>query len=75
MQKKHVERLARALLGPRAPEVTPDFAATVPWAPTPVDGEIPIWHESSYDLRRGMDMSEEPLETLPGELRDFFPKR
>jgi hypothetical protein len=28
------------------------------------------WHDSSMDLRRGLDTAEVPLDTLPDELRD-----
>lgn len=74
MRKMDLESFARALLGPRRPDAQPEFAATVPWAPAAGEDEVPVWHESSYELRHGMDMSEEPLETLPGELRELFPK-
>ncbi|MDP1790781.1 hypothetical protein [Methylibium sp.] len=33
------------------------------------------WLHSSFDLRRGLDVSEEEIETLPGELQDAFIKR
>ncbi|WP_129450831.1 hypothetical protein [Methylibium sp. Pch-M] len=33
------------------------------------------WLHSSFDLRRGLDVSEEEIETLPGELQDAFTKR
>lgn len=35
----------------------------------------PVWSESSFDLRYGMDMYEQPIDTLPGELRALFPSR
>ena len=54
--------------------VTRDAADDPAFLPTQADEEELIWHESSYELRRGMEMSEEPLETLPGELRELFPK-
>lgn len=33
------------------------------------------WLVSSYELRRGLQVSEEPIDTLPAELRDAFPRR
>lgn len=33
------------------------------------------WLHSSFDLRRGLDVSEEEIDTLPGELQDAFIKR
>ncbi|HEU4460036.1 MAG TPA: hypothetical protein VFR90_13015 [Methylibium sp.] len=39
-----------------------------PAAP-PRDG---IWRESSYELQRGLEVSEEPLDSLPAELIDAF---
>ncbi|WP_428422626.1 hypothetical protein [Methylibium sp.] len=33
------------------------------------------WLHSSFDLRRGLDVSEEEIATLPGELQDAFIKR
>jgi hypothetical protein len=33
------------------------------------------WLHSSFDLRRGLDVSEEEIDTLPGELQDAFTKR
>jgi len=33
------------------------------------------WLHSSFDLRRGLDVSEEAIDTLPGELQDAFTKR
>lgn len=35
----------------------------------PRDG---IWRESSYELQRGLEVSEEPLDSLPAELIDAF---
>jgi hypothetical protein len=74
MRKMDVERFARAVLGPRRPDARAEFAATVASAPTQADEEVQVWHESSFELRHGMDISEAPLETLPGELRELFPK-
>lgn len=34
-----------------------------------------IWRESSYDLQRGLEVSEEPLDSMPAELADAFLKR
>lgn len=73
MRKRDLEGFARAVLGSRRTDA-PEFAETQPWPPQEVSEEPPVWHESSHDLRRGMDMFEEPLETLPGELRELFPK-
>lgn len=74
MRKLDLESFARALLGPRRADAAPEFPATEPWPPTEIGDEPPVWHESSHELRRGMDMHEEPLDTLPGELRELFPK-
>lgn len=38
-------------------------------APAEDDGG---WLASSFDLRRGLRVSEAPLDTLPGELQDAF---
>jgi hypothetical protein len=74
MRKTNAVRVERSLLATRRSEATPEFASTSPWRPLRAEEELPVWHESSFDLRQGMDMSEEPLETLPGELREMFPK-
>ena len=39
--------------------------------------EIPErgWHHSTHELAHGMDVSEEPLDTLPDELLDLFFKK
>lgn len=34
-----------------------------------------IWRESSYELQRGLEVSEEPLDSMPAELIDVFQKR
>lgn len=31
-----------------------------------------VWHQSSFELKRGLDITEQPLDTLPGELRALF---
>jgi hypothetical protein len=47
----------------------------------PVAGQSPAeipergWHHSSHDLVQGVDMSEEPLDTLPDDLFDQFIKK
>jgi hypothetical protein len=33
-----------------------------------------IWRESSFDLQRGLQVTEEPMDSLPGELVDVFRK-
>ncbi len=33
------------------------------------------WHESSYDLRTGLDVSEDDPQTIPGDLFDELFKR
>ena len=43
----------------------------------PPDGK-PVdrwWHESSYDLRRGLDVNDDFGETVPGDLLDELFKR
>jgi hypothetical protein len=39
--------------------------------------EIPErgWHHSTHELVHGMEMSEEPLDTLPDDLFDLFVKK
>lgn len=34
-----------------------------------------IWRQSSFDLQRGLEVSEEPLDSMPAELADVFRKR
>jgi hypothetical protein len=34
-----------------------------------------MWRESSFDLQRGLEVSEEPMESMPAELIDVFCKR
>lgn len=73
MPKLDLDGFARALLGLRQPAVSaaPEFSSTLPWAPSMTDEEAE-WHQSSFDLRRGVEMSEQPLDTLPGELQALF---
>ena len=33
------------------------------------------WKVSSLDLQQGLEVSEEPLDTLPGDLQDVFLNR
>ncbi|HSN33074.1 MAG TPA: hypothetical protein VLU41_10355 [Ideonella sp.] len=40
-------------------------------AADPVEAKDRWWRESSFDLRRGLDVFEK--ETIPGELLDDFP--
>ena len=34
-----------------------------------------MWKQSSFDLLHGLEVSEEPMETMPDELIDAFFKR
>lgn len=34
-----------------------------------------MWRQSSFDLQRGLEVSEEPLDSMPAELADVFRKR
>ncbi len=34
-----------------------------------------IWRQSSFDLQRGLEVSEEPMDSMPAELVDVFRKR
>ncbi|HSV69183.1 MAG TPA: hypothetical protein VLI72_03660 [Methylibium sp.] len=58
--------------GAAEPDRLPDFAETVPMG-LHAGSDEPVWNESSFDLRYGMDMFEQPIDTLPGELRGLFP--
>jgi hypothetical protein len=40
----------------------------------PVVAREGIWRESSYDLQRGLEVSEEPMDSMPAELVDVFRK-
>lgn len=44
--------------------------ARAPGAPSR-DG---IWRESSFELQRGLEVSEQPLDSMPAELIDVFRK-
>jgi hypothetical protein len=35
----------------------------------------PWWRQSSFDLHRGLDVSEDPIDTIPAELLDELFKR
>lgn len=62
--------------GPVAP-ATPANAhprAQAPEAPQEDDTSFG-WHASSLDLRLGCQVSERPMDTLPGELLDSFFRR
>lgn len=51
------------------PKLLPDADDTPP--------EVPErgWHHSTHDLAHGLDMSEQPLDTLPDDLwNEFFKK-
>ena len=56
-----------------APRSEPGLESVIGDLPT----EIPErgWHHSSHELVRGMDLSEEPLDTLPDDLFDHFFKK
>ncbi|MET0210909.1 MAG: hypothetical protein ABW220_17845 [Burkholderiaceae bacterium] len=34
-----------------------------------------IWKQSSFELQRGLEVSEEPLDSMPAELIDVFRNR
>jgi len=72
----HLELLARSLLG-RAGARRPseaEFVDTRPVLGTHGKEEL-IWNESSFDLRSGLELVEQPLDTLPGELRALFDRK
>jgi hypothetical protein len=71
-----LELFARSLLG-RAGARRPSEAEFVDTRPVPgLHGkEELIWNESSFDLRSGLDMTEQPMDTLPGELRAMFGRK
>lgn len=73
MVRLDLESLARALLGQghARRDAVPDFAETQPLSLRAGKDEL-VWHESSFDLSRGLDMTEQPFDTLPGELRALF---
>lgn len=64
-----------AALGQTHPShgATDDFESTQPMGLPSNDAE-PVWHESSFDLRIGLEAVEHPFDTLPGDLRDLFPR-
>ncbi|MES2959824.1 MAG: hypothetical protein V4792_16665 [Pseudomonadota bacterium] len=68
-----LEAFARAVLGTSHArhQDAPDAPATPPLAPRPAKDDL-VWHESSFELSRGLDMTEQPIDTLPGELRALF---
>jgi hypothetical protein len=39
------------------------------------DGDSTAWRSSSLELKRGLLVSEEPMDTLPGDLLDAFFRR
>ena len=76
MTKLDLESLARSLLG-RAGARRPSEADFADTRPVPGLGgkEELIWNESSFDLRSGLEMTEQPMDTLPGELRAMFDRK
>lgn len=47
----------------------PDLTCVMPAVlAAPADTEGAGWLASSFDLRQGLDVSESPLDTLPGDL-------
>lgn len=47
----------------------PDLECMTPVLPeAPADTQRAGWLASSFDLRQGLDVSESPLDTLPGDL-------
>ena len=56
-----------------------DFDATVPPPAEAVSGfsdsDSTTWRSSSLDLQQGLQVSEEPMDTLPGDLLDAFFRR
>lgn len=58
------------------PKHRSDRLAQDAWRTVSADAaEDDHWLHSSFDLRQGLDVSEEGLETLPGDLQDAFTKR
>ena len=57
----------------KAKPAEPEFCDTEPNDMTRAADED-VWLNSSFDLRRGLEVSEQALDTLPGELRDAFVK-
>jgi len=52
-------------------DIDVDRLVTEVRASAPRDG---VWSESSFDLQRGLEVSEEPLDSMPAELIDLFRK-
>lgn len=62
-------------LAPLAPPVDPIPVDSV-LPEEPMSAEQRGWHNSSMELRRGLEIVEEvPLDTLPDDLRDLFGRR
>ena len=64
------------ILGEAGPQDEPPPAAAATQSPTD-PGENPDrwWHQSSYDLQRGLQVREESEDTGPGDLLDELFKR
>ncbi len=54
---------------------TDELAAKGATVGTPEDDPSFGWHASSLDLRLGCQVSERPMDTLPGELLERFFRR
>jgi hypothetical protein len=50
-------------------------AGSAPGEPGDLIDEELDFRESSFDLQQGLDMTEVPIDTVPGELRDWFTRR
>jgi hypothetical protein len=71
-----LELFARSLLGLAGGRKlsAAEFIDTRP-VPGVIGKEELIWNESSFDLRSGLEMIEQPLDTLPGVLRALFDRK
>jgi len=76
MARLDLERLVRAYFKPGRvePRQTADFEDTQRMGMSN-DVDERVWHQSSFELKRGLDITEQPLDTLPGELRALFRRR
>lgn len=66
------ERSRQRALAPRG---EPSGPLSVPPCVDETDEQDQGWLASSYELRRGLLVSEEDLDTLPAELQDAFTRR
>ena len=68
--KAALSRSDKSLAGPERDEIR--IVAPRVWDATVGD---PWWRESSFDLHRGLDVSEDSVDTIPAELLDELFKR